>query len=369
MTVLKMNQMSELRKQVDSHGGDFLRNLVRETVQQFMAAEVDTLCGASYGSRSPDRLNSRNGVRHRPWDTRTGTIDLEIPKLRQGSYFPDWLLEPRRRSEQALHQVVAECYVLGVSTRRVDKLVRALGIDGIDKSQVSRISQELDQRVEEFRNRRLDGSPYRYLWIDALYIKVREGGRTVGVAVGVATAVNASGHREIIGLDIFDTEDGASWTAFLRSLVARGLRGCELVVSDCHLGLKAAIGAIITKAQWQRCRTHFMRNLLTHVPKSAQDMVATLVRSIFAQPEAQAVREQFDRVIEQLESAKFARAAQILGNAREDLLAFTHFPKQHWRQIWSNTLKRGSTRRYGVAPMLWASFPIERQSSVWWGPF
>lgn len=336
MATTKMNQMIDLRKQLESNGVDVLQHLIKETVQQLMAAEVDTVCGAEHGARSGDRVNSRNGFRERAWDTRAGTIDLEIPKLRQGTYYPGWLLEPRKRSERALHQVVAECYVQGVSTRRVDKLVRALGIEGIDKSQVSRISKELDVRVEEFRNRPLDCSPYCYVWIDALYIKVREGGRTKGCAVGVATAVNAEGHREIIALEIFDTEDGASWIAFLRAMVARGLTGVELVVSDCHLGLKAAIAAILPSASWQRCRTHMMRNLLTHVPKSAQDMVATIVRSVFMQGDADGVKAQFVRVIEQLEAAKFNKAADILGDARDDLLAFCAFPKQHWRQIWSN---------------------------------
>ena len=333
---LKMNEMTELRKQLDANSGDMLRQLVQESVQKLMAAEVDTVCGAGHGVRDGDRVNQRNGYRIRPWDTRTGTIDLEIPKLRHGSYYPDWLLEPRRRSERALHQVVAECYVLGVSTRRVDKLVKALGIHGIDKSQVSRIASELDERVLEFRNRPLDGSPYRYCWVDALYIKTREGGRTTSVAVAVATAVNNSGQREIVGIEVFTTEDGSAWTSFLRSLVARGMSGVELVISDCHLGLKAAIAAVLPGASWQRCRTHAMRNLLTHVPKHAQDMVATLVRSVFAQPDAQAVREQFARVVEQLEHIKYQKAADMLGNAQEDLLAFTAFPKTHWRQIWSN---------------------------------
>jgi transposase-like protein len=236
-------------------------------------------------------------------------------------------LEPPKRAERALHQVVSECYVQGVSTRRVDKLVRALGIEGIDKSQVSRIDKELDVRVEEFRSRPLDASPYRYVWIDALYIKVREGGRVSGCAVGVATAVSSEGHREIIALDIFDTEDGASWTAFLKSMVARGLSGVELVISDCHLGLKAAISAILPRASWQRRRTHMMRDLLTHVPKIAQDMVATIARSIFMQGDAETVRAQFTRVIKQLEAAKFNKAADILSDARDDLLAFLQFPQ------------------------------------------
>lgn len=336
MATTKMNDSMEFRKRFEEDGGDWMRHIVQQTVQSLMAAEADTQCNASYGERTEERSNSRNGYRSRPWDTRAGSIDLQVPKLRSGTYYPHWLLEPRRRVERALHQVVAECYVTGVSTRRVDKLVQMLGIDGIDKSQVSRISKELDQRVEEFRNRPLDGSPYRYVWIDALYIKSREGGRTVGVAVLVATAVNEAGQREIIGLDTCTSETGAAWTAFLRGLVARGLSGVQLVVSDCHEGLKSAIAACLPGASWQRCRTHFMRNFLSHVPKKNHDMAATLVRSIFAQNSEDAARAQFAVVCEQLERAGLDKAADVLGDAREDLLAYTTFPTQQWKQIWSN---------------------------------
>ena len=352
MAADKMTQMGDIRKQLEAGGADMLQHLIKTTVQELMRAEAENICGAPHGVRSVDRMNSFNGTRQRPWDTRAGSMTLDIPKLRQGSYYPDWLLEPRRRAERALHQVISECYVLGVSTRRVDKLVKMLGIDGIDKSQVSRISQELDARVEEFRSRPLDASPYRYVWIDALYIKVREGGRTVSSAVGVATAVNSSGNREIIGLDIFNTEDGASWTAFLRGLVARGMSGVQLVVSDCHLGLKASIAAVLPGASWPRCRTHMARNVLTHVPKHAQDMVATCIRTVFTQPDAAAVKEQFARVIEQLHKTKFPKAALVLEGAQDDLLAFAAFPKQHWRQIWSNNpqerLNREIRRRTDV---------------------
>ena len=336
MAKQRMNEMVELRKQLENDGSDMLRHLLRETVQELMHAEVDTLCGAERGVRTSERCNSRNGIRERPWDTRLGTIDLAVPKLRRGTYYPGWLLEPRRRAERALHQVVAECYISGVSTRRVDKIVQALGIDGIDKSQVSRISKELDARVEEFRQRKLDGSPYRYLWVDALYIKTREGGRTTSVATAVATAVNDTGQREIVGLEVFTAEDGAAWTSFLRGLVARGLGGVELVVSDCHVGLKTAIAAVLPGASWQRCRTHMMRNLMSHVPRLSFDGVATLVRSVFAQPDAAAVRDQFRRVMHHLEQHGFVKAVRILEDAEEDLLAFTSFPKQHWKQIWSN---------------------------------
>ena len=336
MAKQKMNEMVELRKQLENDGSDMLRHLLRETVQDLMHAEVDTICGAERGVRSVDRCNSRNGSRERPWDTRVGTIDLAVPKLRQGSYCPGWLLEPRRRAEQALHQVVAECYVSGVSTRRVDRRVQTLGIDGIDKSQVSRISKELDASVEKFRQRKLNASPYRYLWIDALYIKTREGGRTTSVATAIATAVNSSGQREIVGLKVFTAEDGSAWTSFLRGLVARGMSGVELVISDCHIGLKAAIAAVLPGSSWQRCRTHMMRNLMSHVSRQSFDGVATLVRLVFAQAEAAAVRDQFRRVMQHLEQHGFAKAVAILEEAEEDLLACASFPKQHWKQIWSN---------------------------------
>lgn len=336
MAMTKVNDSAEFRKRFEEEGSDWMRHMVQQTVQSLMAADAEVQCGAGYGERSGERTNSRNGYRPRPWDTRAGSIELQVPKLRTGSYYPHWLLEPRRRVERALHQVVAECYVTGVSTRRVDKLVQMLGIDGIDKSQVSRISKELDERVQEFRNRPLESSPYRYVWIDALYIKSREGGRTVGVAVGIATAVNEAGQREIIGLETFTTETGAAWTGFLRGLTARGLRGVQLVISDCHEGLKNAIAACLPGASWQRCRTHFMRNLMSHVPKKSFDMAATLVRSVFAQNSEEAARTQFAAVCEQLERVGLHKAADLLGDAREDLLAYTAFPTQHWKQIWSN---------------------------------
>ncbi len=245
------------------------------------------------------------------------------------------LLEPRRRAEQALVSVVCQAYVEGVSTRRVDDLVKAMGIDGMSKSQVSELAKHLDEKVAEFRSRPLDGGPYAYVWLDALFHKVREGGRVVGLATVIATGVNADGHREILGVDVISAEDGAGWTAFLRGLVARGLSGVALVISDSHTGLKTAIGAVLDGATWQRCRTHFMANLLTRVPKAAQAMVATLVRTIFAQPDADQVHAQFGRVVTQLQD-KFPAAAECLVEAECDLLAFSSFPTEHWRQIWSN---------------------------------
>jgi putative transposase len=314
---------------------DLVRSMLQTFVEQLMGAEASAVCNAGYAERTPDRSNVRNGYRQRRWDTRAGTIDLAIPKLRQGSYFPGWLLEPRRRAEQAMVAVVAQCYVEGVSTRRVDDVVKAMGIEGISKSQVSELAKSLDVIVEAFRTRPLDAGPYTYVWVDALTQKVREGGRIVNVACVIATGVNVEGHREILGVDVFTTEDGAGWTAFLRSLVARGLSGVQLVISDAHEGLKNAIGGVLPGASWQRCRTHFVRNLLTRVPKSAQAMVATLVRSIFEQPDADTTWAQHARVVAQLEE-RFADAAVMLVDAAPDVLAFTAFPKEHWRQIRSN---------------------------------
>jgi putative transposase len=314
---------------------DLMNSLFGAFLNSLMSAEASGLCNAGYGEISNERVNSRNGYRSRPFDTRLGTIDLSIPKLRSGTYYPDWLLEVRKRSEQALRLVIAQCYVEGVSTRRVDDIVKALGIDGISKSQVSLIAQDLDSVVEDFRNRPLDAGPYAYLWIDALYIKVREGGRVASVAMLIATAVNAEGRREIVGVDVITTEDGAGWTAFLRGLVARGLTGVKLVISDAHVGIKAAIGAVLPAASWQRCRAHFMRNLLIKVPKAAQGMVSGLVRTIFEQPDHKSVRTQFDVVLQKL-LEQFPDAAQLLSDAEEEILAFATFPHEHWKQIWSN---------------------------------
>ena len=300
-----------------------------------MSAEADALCGAAYGERSDERTNQRNGYRARDWDTRAGTVQLAIPKLRHGSYVPDWLLTHRRRAEQALVSVVATAYLLGVSTRRVEKLVEQLGIASLSKSQVSEMAAHLDAQVEAFRNRPLDSGHYTFVWTDALVVKVREHGRTVNVHALVAVGVNADGQREVLGLDVASDEDGAGWLAFLRSLTARGLSGVKLVVSDAHRGLVAAIGAALPGAQWQRCRTHYLRNLLTKVPKSAQPWVATLVRTIFDQPDAEAVHAQYARVVTAI-AERFPDAADHLDDARAELLAFTAFPREVWRQIWSN---------------------------------
>ena len=331
----RVGSLSWLCKQIEDADTDLLREMVKAVTEVFMSVEASAACGAAYGKPSTDRVNHRNGYRERRWDTRVGTIDLAIPKLRKGTYFPEWLLEPRRRAERALMQVVTECYVRGVSTRRVDGLVRTLGLEGMSKSQVSELAKELDPVVESFRNRPLDDRPYTFVWLDAISQRCREGGRVVSVVTAIATGVNRDGHREILGLDVFTTEDEAGWTAFLRSLVARGLSGVKLVTSDAHSGLKAAIAAEIPGCCWQRCRTHFMRNLLSKVPKNAQGLVATLVRSIFAQPTSKEVWAQHKRVCEELER-RFPQAAEMLQDASEDILAFTTFPESVWRQIWSN---------------------------------
>jgi putative transposase len=314
---------------------DLLRAMLKTFVEALLSADADAVCGAGYGERSPDRVNRRNGYRERAWDTRAGTIEVAIPKLREGSYFPDWLLHRRRRAEQALVSVVATSYLLGVSTRRVEKLVETLGVTRLSKSQVSEMAKSLDEQVAAFRNRPLDAGPYTFVWLDALTLRVREAGRTVLVHALLAVGVNADGQREVLGLDVASGEDGAGWLAFLRSLVARGLGGVQLATSDAHTGLVEAIGATLPGASWQRCRTHYARNLSTKVPKNAQPWVLTLLRTIFDQPDADQVHAQFTRVVDGLE-AKFPAAAEHLGAAEADLLAFTAFPRELWRQVWSN---------------------------------
>lgn len=335
MVASTMDLLGWLRKHLEAADTDLLREMVLGFVQALMSAEADAACGAPLGERSAERVNQRNGYRPRRLDTRVGTLELAIPKLRAGSYYPDWLLEPRRRAERALVQVVAECYVRGVSTRRVEGLVATLGIQSLSKSQVSELAKTLDDQVAAFRARPLDAGPYAYVWVDALAVKCREQGRIVNVACVVATGVNADGHREILGVDVLTSEDGAGWTAFLRDLVARGLSGVELVISDAHQGLKQAIAAVLPGSSWQRCRTHFMRNLLCRVPKSAQALVATLVRTVFAQPDAASTWAQHARIVDQLQE-RFPPAADLLADAAADLLGFTAFPKEHWRQVWSN---------------------------------
>jgi len=320
-------------------------------VNTLMSAEADALCGAPYGTSSPERSNVRNGYRRRDFDTRVGTLDVAIPKLRAGSYFPDWLLERRRRAEAALTSVVATCYLLGVSTRRMEKLVESLGITRLSKSQVSVMARDLDEHVESFRTRPLDAGPYTFVAADALVLKVREGGRVVGVHALVATGVNADGHREILGLAVTSAEDGAGWLAFFRDLTARGLTGVKLVTSDAHRGLVEAIGATVPGASWQRCRTHYAANLMSATPKAPWPWVKTMLHSVYDQPDAASVHAQYDRLVEAV-SDKLPAVAEHLQAARPDVLAFTAFPKELWRQIWSNNpqerLNREIRRRTDV---------------------
>src|SRR4051794_20022999 len=339
-----------LEEQLAQASPDLLRELLQSFINTLLSAEADVVCGAEYGTISPDRVHKRNGYRHREFDTRAGSLDVAAPKLRQGTYFPDWLLERRKRGERALTSVVATCYLLGVSTRRMDKLVSSLGITGLSKSQVSEMAKDLDAHVEQFRSRRLDG-PYTFVAADALVLKVREGGRVVGVHALVATGVNPDGHREILGLHVTTSEDGAGWLGFFRDLVARGLSGVRLVTSDAHQGLVAAIGATLTGAAWQRCRTHYAANLMSATPKSSWGWVKALLHSVYDQPDADAVHAQFDRVVDAL-TGKLPQVAAHLEDARPDILAFTSFPKEIWRQIWSNNpnerLNREIRRRTDV---------------------
>jgi transposase-like protein len=325
--------LTELLRKADAGDAEFLREGVRVLAQTLMDLEVAQHLGAERYERALTRTGQRNGYRDREWDTRVGTIDLHVPRVRDGSFFPS-LLEPRKRAERALVAVVQEAYVQGVSTRRVDDLVQALGMTGISKSQVSRLCQALDAEVERFRTRRLDG-PYPYVWLDATFVKVREAGRVVSMAIVVAIGVRASGEREVLGLDVGPSEDGAFWLQFLRSLVARGLGGVQLVISDAHQGLKGAIAAVLQGAGWQRCRVHFVRNALALVPKTAAQMVAATIRTVFVQPDAQAAREQWRRVADSFRS-RFPRLAALLDEAEADVLAYLAFPPEHWRQIWSN---------------------------------
>jgi putative transposase len=317
---------------------DVLREGVRVLAQAVMDAEVSSKIGAGLYERSEDRTAYRNGFRSRRWDTRVGSIELKIPRIDRGSYFPS-LLEPRRRAEQALFAVVQEAYVGGVSTRNVDDVVRALGIDGLSKSEVSRMCKSLDEQVEAFRNRPIEGS-HPYLWLDATFHKVREDGRVISMATVVAVGVTSTGERQILGCDTGPAEDHVFWKAFLRRLVRRGLKDVQLVISDAHEGLKKAISEVLSAASWQRCRVHFMRNLLATVPKSAADAVAAVVRTIFAQRTHGEAMDQLHRVVDGLRS-RFPDAALLLEDAAEDVLAHMHFPREHRRRLHStNPIER-----------------------------
>jgi transposase-like protein len=341
-----------LEEQLAQASPDLLRELLQTFINTLLSAEADAVCGADYGMASPDRTNRRNGYRHRDFDTRAGTVDVAVPKLREGTYFPEWLLERRKRAERALTSVVATCYLLGVSTRRMDKLVQSLGITGLSRSQVSVMARDLDAHVEEFRTRTLtDAGPFTFVAADALVLKVREGGRVVNVHALVATGVNADGHREILGLQVTTAEDGAGWLGFFRDLTARGLSGVKLITSDAHAGLTAAIATTLPGAAWQRCRTHYSMNLMSVTPKSSWPWVKALLHSVYDQPDATAVHDQFDRVVDAL-TGKLPVAAEHLETARSDILAFTAFPKELWRQVWSNNpnerLNREIRRRTDV---------------------
>ena len=337
----RMALLETLRKATIDGEVDVLREGVRILAQAIMEAEVGELTGVAHGERDPERrLTHRNGYRERTWDTRVGTIDLAIPRVRDGSYFPS-LLEPRRRAERALLAVVQEAYVAGVSTRRVDDLVRTLGIDGVSRSQVSRMCAALDVEVEAFRRRSLTGEAYPYLWLDATYVKVRELGRVVSMACLVATGVAMSGERRVLGLELSPGNDeGSAWPAFVRSLVERGLHGVRLVISDDHTGLVKAIHEQLLGSGWQRCRVHFTRNAQDLVPRSARSMVASAIRAVLEQPDEASAREQCGRVIATLEP-RFPAVARLLADAEPDLLAHLAFPETHRRQIRStNPLER-----------------------------
>ena len=315
---------------------DLMRSLLQTVINALLSADADAVVGAEYGRATPGRLAQRNGYRHRDLDTRVGTIDVAVPKLRKGAYFPEWLLERRKRAESALITVVADCYLAGVSTRRMDKLVKQLGIDSLSKSQVSRMAADLDEHVEQFRHRPLDAAgPFTFVAADALTMKVREGGRVINAVVLIATGVNGDGHREVLGMRVATSETGAAWNEFFADLTARGLAGVRLVTSDAHAGLVEAIAANLPGASWQRCRTHYSANLMSVTPKSMWPAVKAMLHSVYDQPDAPAVHAQFDRLLDYV-TEKLPAVAEHLGAAREDILAFTSFPKDVWNQIWSN---------------------------------
>lgn len=317
--------------------GDFLRELGQWTLQRLMDLEAQALCGAEPHERSEERVNQRNGYRPRQLETRIGTMDLKIPKLRHGSYLPAFL-DPRKASERALVAVVQEAYVKGISTRKVDDLVQAMGMTGISKSQVSRLCKELDEQVEVFLNRRLEGA-WPYLWLDATYLKSRENGQVVNRALVIAVGVNDSGRREVLGLAVGPAETEGFWTDFLRGLVKRGLSGVRLVISDAHEGLKKAVAKTVS-ATWQRCRVHFMRNALAHVPRRQHQMVAAVIRTAFVQENHAEARNQWRETADKLRD-RFPKLGDLMDQAEEDVLAFMHFPKEHWPQLAStNTLER-----------------------------
>src|ERR1700719_1601735 len=334
MTEDTMNLRGLLEKTADT---DFLREMIGFSAQRLMELEVESLTGAPHGARASDRLTHRNGYRERDWETRAGTVELRIPKLRKGSYFPGFL-EPRRMAEKALTAVIQEAYVHGISTRSVDDLVQAMGMSGISKSQVSRLCVEIDDRVQTFLARPLEGD-WPYLWLDATYVKVRQAGRIVSVAVIVAIGVNGDGRREVLGMDIGPSEAETFWTEFLRKLARRGLRGVKLVISDAHQGLKAAIAKVL-HATWQRCRVHFMRNVLAHAGKQGRRVVAAFIGTAFAQDDAEAARAQWRQVADQLRP-RVKKLAELMDEAESDVLAYMSFPAAHRSKLHStNPIER-----------------------------
>jgi putative transposase len=339
----------------DEHA-DVLRESVRLVVQQLMELEVSELIGAAHGERTPDRATHRNGYRPRQWDTRAGTIELEIPKLRRGSYFPHGLLEPRKRGEQALLSVVQQAYVCGVSTRRVDQLVESLGLR-ISRSEVSRVCALLDEQVETFRQRPLEGD-YPYLWLDGKAEKVRDGGRVVNKCVVIAYGVHETGRREILGVDVGEAETEAFWREFLKSLIARGLRGVQLVVSDAHEGLKQAIARLL-RCPWQRCTVHFLRDCLGHARKDQHGLLAALIRPIFNADSAGQARERLGEAIAALEE-RLAKVAGMLSDAEEDILAFYAFPAAHWSKLRSTNPLERFNKEIGRRTDVVGIFPDDR---------
>jgi len=338
---LSQSALNELLDAIKGGGGtDVLRDAMALVLQELIELEASQAIGAGRYERSESRTTHRNGSRTRLLSTKAGDVKLHIPKLREGSFFPA-LLEPRRRIDRALWAVIMEAYVHGVSTRKVDDLVVALGIDsGVSKSEVSRICGELDAVVAEFRDRSLEHTTFPYVFLDATYVKAHEGASVVSKAIVIATGVTQKGDREVLGLAVGDSEDGAFWTAFLRSLRARGLGGVRLVISDAHEGLRGAIEAVVLGAAWQRCRVHFLRNVLARIPKGSADMVLAAIRTIFAQPDAASVHDQLGEIVDKL-TPRFPVVAAMLTEAATDVTAFTTFPVSHWRKIWStNPLER-----------------------------